>query len=536
MLWYETGGTIMTCRHCHEQHPNYFTYCPKTNGVIAQEIFKHTYATNDFCLSCGTKNGESGSFCSQCGEITIKRVEQKTIFNKVISETLKNVNGPNMGNIKGQELKTASKEKVNFFKNNPLFFVPIVVSILLIFMFTLFAKNSLLDVVTADLDHEQSAIVKAIMSDPSELEDKVYKETGIRLSIPKILSLPSLVTVVHNVKAEWNVVLDAGFTNNSLHISMDNVLFGLMFIPFIALSIGGVIYGILARKNNWPLYQGIVYSTIVYVIVMLVISFISKFSTKLGQVETKGLFTIEASMNYSALDMILSATILSIVIFGFAAIVTYFNKSIMEKMSYQVKYVQYAMFSIAITFIGLFVNFSNIYFSLDKKVLESETVSIFSSIYMGTWNWICTFFSKLHMNASLDGISENITYSLFDYEKSEVYQSYFYNSLFEGEKYSLLPSFILVLITIVLISAAGYILYIVHRMNWKECLIFAGMFTALQLMIIYLVNIQLDFAASDSFIQFSFSFEIILTALLVLIVSSVSFAAGGYLRQYQLKK
>jgi len=234
--------------------------------------------------------------------------------------------------------------------------------------------------------------------------------------------------------------------------------------------------------------------------------------------------------------MILSATILSIVIFGFAAILTYFNKSILEKLSYQVKYVQYAMFSIAITFIGLLINFSNIYFSLDKKVLESETVSVFSSIYMGTWNWICTFFSKLHMNASLDGFSESITYSLFDNEKSEVYQSYLYNSLFEGEKYSLLPSFILVLITIVLISAAGYVLYIVHRMNWKECLIFAGMFTALQLMIIYFVNIQLDFATSDGFIQFSFSFEIILTALLVLIVSSASFAAGGYLRQYQLKK
>ncbi|MFB7155507.1 MULTISPECIES: hypothetical protein [unclassified Lysinibacillus] len=530
----------MTCRHCHEQHPNYFTYCPKTDGIIEHEPFKYTYATNDFCLSCGTKNEESGSFCSQCGSITIKKVEQKTTFNKVISETLKNVNVPNMGKMKGQDLKAVSKEKVNFFKNNPLFFVPIVVSILLLFLFTLFVKSSILDVVTADLDQEETAIVKAIMSDPSELEGKIYEEFGINLSIPKILSLPSLVTVLHNVKAEWNVGIDAGYTHNSLNISMDNVLFGLMFIPLIALAIGGVIYGILARKNNWPLYQGIVYSTIVYVIVMLVISVMSNFNARIGQA---GLFMMEATMNYSALDMILSATILSIVIFGFTAILTYFNKSIIEKLSYQVKYVQYAMFSVAITCIGLLINFSNIYFSLDKKVLESEapeelvgTLSIFGSIYMGTWNWICTFFSKLHMNLSLEGLTESVSYSLFGNDKSGVDNSYFFNSLFEEGKFSVLPSFILVLITILLIGAAGYILYIVHRMKWKECLIFAGMFTALQLMIIYFVNIQLDIIASDGLVQYSFSFEIILTSLLILIVSSASFVAGGFLRQYQLKK
>lgn len=536
MLWYEAGGNIMTCRHCHEQHPKYYTYCPKTDGIIEQEPFKYTYATNDFCLSCGTKNEESGSFCSQCGSLTIKKVEQKATFNKVISETLKNVNIPNMGNMKGKEFKTFSKEKVNFFKNNPLFFVPIVVSILLLFLVTLVVKSSILDVATADLDREETAIVKAIMNDPSELEDMIYEEFGVRLSVPKILSLPSLVTVLHNVKAEWHVGVGAEYDQNSLNISMDNVLFGLMFIPIIALAIGGFIYGILARKNNWPLYQGIVYSTILYVIVMLVSSITSKFSTSIGQVETKGLFMIEATMKYSALDMILSATILSIVIFGFTAILTYFNKSIIEKLSYQVKYVQYAMFSVVITCIGLLINFSNIYFSLDKKVLETETVAIFSSIYMGTWNWICTFFSKLHMNITIHGFTENITYSLFGNDRSEVYQSYFYNSLFEGEKFSLLPSFILVLITIVLISAAGYILYIVHRMNWKECLIFAGMFTALQLMIIYLVNFQLDFVASDNLVHFSFTFEMIVTALLVFIVTSASFAAGGFLRQYQLKK
>ncbi|MFJ8102158.1 hypothetical protein [Lysinibacillus sp. NPDC096212] len=212
-------------------------------------------------------------------------------------------------------------------------------------------------------------------------------------------------------------------------------------------------------------------------------------------------------------------------------------------MSYQVKYVQYAMFSVAITCIGLLINFLNIYFSLDKKGLESElpeglvgTVSIFSSIYMGTWNWICTFFSKLHLNVLSDGLSESVSYSLFGNDKSGVYNFYFLNSLFEEGKFSVLPSFILVLITILLIGAAGYILYIVHRMNWKECLIFAGIFTALQLMLIYFVNIQLDFEATGKIVQFSFAFEMIATVLLVFIVSFASFAAGGFLRQYQLKK
>ncbi|GAB0166954.1 zinc ribbon domain-containing protein [Lysinibacillus sp. CTST325] len=533
----------MICRHCNEQHPKYFTYCPKTDGIIEQEPLKYTYATNDFCLSCGTKNEESGSFCSQCGSLTINKVEQKATLNKVISNTLKNVNVPNMGNMKGQELKTLSKEKVNFFKNNPLFFVPIVVSILLLFLFTFFVKSSILDVATVDQGREESAIIKAIIDDPSEFEDMIYKEFGVRLSIPKVLSLPRLVTVLHNVKAEGHVMLGAVYDQNSLDISMDNVLFGLLFIPFIALAIGGVLYGILARKHNWPLYQGIVYSTIVYVIVMSVVSIMSNFSTRIGEVETKGLFMIDVSLNYSTLDMILSATILSIVIFGFTAILTYFNKSIFEKLSYQVKYVQYAMFSVAITCIGLLINFLNVYFSLGKKVFESElpeglvgTVSIFSSIYMGTWNWICTFFSKQQMRISTDGLTESITYSIFGNEKSEIYNSYFY-SLFEEGNYSLLPSFILVLVTIVLISAAGYILYIVHRMNWKECLIFAGIFTALQMMLIYFVNIQLDFVATtDKTVQFSFAFEMIATVLLVFIVSSASFAAGGFLRQYQLKK
>ncbi|MEG0449710.1 MAG: hypothetical protein RR595_07635, partial [Lysinibacillus sp.] len=316
-----------------------------------------------------------------------------------------------------------------------------------------------------------------------------------------------------------------------------------LFLPLLALVIGGILYGMMARKHNWPLYQGIAYSTVLYVLVMIVLAIVSKLNVGLSEEETFGEFMLNVTMNYSVLDMMITASILSIVGFGFAATVTYFNKGILEKLSYQVKYVQYAIFSIAITIVGIVFNFLNVYFGMDKKSFPQDmpieitgTVKLFSSIYLGVWNWISSFFSELELALKEYGSNARYTHSLFGSEKSELYNSYLFNNWFGQSDLSLLPSFLLVLVSVGLIGAAGYILYIVHRLNWKECLTFAGIFTLLQLMLLYLINVQVDGIFDYGEVALTLSFKVISSCLLVFVVAFVSFYVGGFVRQYQLKK
>lgn len=538
----------MTCQHCTQQHPVYYTYCPNTSKLIEPMNINYTYKTLDFCLDCGAKNEYSGTFCSQCGTSTIQKEEQKTVINKVIAETLKNINAPKVGEMKKEVLKEVSKERIQFFKTNPLFFLPIVLSIVLLFVFTIVLKDRVMDVLEENLSPSEKLVVRTLVDNSNEIKDFLIDELNvenIKGDIPNISINPILITNFHNIKTHWVLQIqeDRNRTETIMDIRVDNLFLGLFVVPLIALVIGGISYGLLARRFHWPLLQGVIYSSIVYVVAMLVMIFLSKMKLDVTMVDYGESSELYGAITYSVLDTVFTSVFLSIVGFGFAAYVAYFNKSILEKLSYQTKYIQYAFFSIAITLVGLFVHFLNVYFSINKRGSIEDLssgmmglVKLMSGFYFSVWNWFSSFFAQLTLNFESEFESEQVTYSLVggNYKYLEEWEDFYF--LFEDLTFTVLPPFILILLSLALIVAAGYILYVVHQLNWKEILLFAGIFTLVQWMLMFVTKIQIKGIVDSEYGLIDFSFNTISSCLLILLISFLSFYVGGFIRQYQMKK
>ncbi|WP_332649339.1 zinc ribbon domain-containing protein [Lysinibacillus sp. 54212] len=520
----------MTCQHCNRQHPLYYTYCPETSKTIDHSLVqKYQYNTMEFCHACGTKNEKGHSACSACGATQLMIEQKKNLINKLLDNKIpkmQNIQIPSAKRINTEDIKVASKESIDYIKGNKLILLPILISFVIVLLSSFILKFALVDFGKEMVDEgEEAAIVLGVI-DTSILEYAIEEEFDMNVNLPNWASIPSYISAFHNVDLSFSASIGEDGYEEKMKGSIDNIFYGLLLIPFLALVVGGIVYGILARRHHWPFFKGFVYSVIAYTGVMTVISLFARLSIK-EKFEFFGEYSFIIKASSSFIDMLISSFLLATIVFGCTSLIAYYGKNALEKLSEQAKYLQYAIFATAVTVAGLVLNILHSFIGISSETEDLNSIGkAFVSLYTGTGNWMLSQFGKL----SIVQFGESDSLRWYSGEDYTVL-----NEFFRNEEIVVLPTFLLTLLAIALIGGAGYILYSIHKLEMVDVAIFASMFTVLQLVLVYFTSINIEFDQSFFGDSFEVSLSILNTIICSFLLAFASFFGGGLLRK-QLNK
>lgn len=520
----------MNCQHCNQQHPLYYTYCPETSKSIDYSLVrKYQYNVMEFCHSCGTKNEKGHLACTACGATQLHIEQKKNLFNKLLENKIpkmQNIQMPSAKQINTEDIKAASKESINYIKGNKLILLPIFISFVIVLLSSFILKFTLVDFGKELIDEGDEAAIILGVIDTSILEYAIEEEFDLNVNLPNWASIPSYISAFHNVDLSFSASFGEDGDEEEVKGSIQNIFYGLLLIPFLALVAGGVVYGILAKRHHWPFFKGFIYSVIAYTGAMTIISLFARLSIK-EKFEFFGEYHFKIKASSSIVDMFLSSFLLVTIVFGGASLIAYYGKNILEQCSERAKYVQYALFATAITVVGLLFNIVHSFIGIGSKTEDLNTLGRgLISLYTGTGNWMLSQFGKL----SLTQFSDKESLRWYSGENYTSLNEYFLN-----DDVLVLPTFLLTLLVIALIGGVGYTLYAVHRLEVKDVAIFAAFFTVLQLILVYFTSIKIEFYPSMLGESFEVSFSIINLIVCSFLLAFASFFGGGLLRK-QLNK
>ena len=514
----------MQCNHCQGQHPSHFVYCPNTSKVIDLSGGHNlTYQSTEFCPSCGTKNELSYSYCVNCGHSHLTKTQKKNAFNRMFENTISNIKIPSKVNT--ENLKSSSKEHINYIKRNKLILVPIIISLVIMIIATFWIKSSALSSIGDELEYyDDETMVLAALLKPELIEEMIYYDYDIEVDLPNFTSLPIMMGLIHNADLDFSATVSAMGEEEGVKFSVNNLFTGLLLIPIIALIIGGIIYGRMAIKNNWPFYKGLIYSVLGYTIVMAVLSIFARASFSKKVEEFYDLATLKISLSSSFIDIVVTSIILSTLFFGSFALISYYGKSVIEKTMEQSKWIVYAFTAFVATLIGLVIHFIYSLVFIMEELLEygPEIPHVIMSIYTSIGTWLMSLLGLFQLN---DGY-EKLTYrALFNSEKNrEMVDVLGSDVLFQN-------ALLLFLISVIIIAAVGFVVSKVQQVNVKEIAIFGLMFTIIQFFIINVFSIKfsMDYIYDETTV--SIGFEMVSTLVFAFIISFASFYGGSYLRK-----
>jgi len=516
----------MQCTHCNQQHPNHFVYCPNTSGYIHSNGGNTlTYNTTEFCATCGTKNEVGYSYCMNCGQSHLVKSQKKNAFNRMFENTISNIKMPSKVTINKESLKTTSVENINFIKRNKLILVPILISLIIMILGSFWIKSSALTALGDEFGYyDEETMAFAALLKPDVLEEMLYDEFGVDIDLPNFTSFPIMLALIHNADIKFEMTIGAMGEQEGIKVDLNNLFTGLLLIPILALIIGGIVYGRMAIKNNWPFYKGIIYSVLGYTVVMAVITIFARASFN----KTVEAFFIEGSLKISLstsfIDSLLTSFILSTLFFGSFALVSYYGKSIISNTMGKSKVLLYAFSAFAATFVGLLLNYLYSLLFIMEDLMEDgpEIPHAIMSIYTGIATWLMSILGKFQVNSGF----ENMSYrALFNGDENE------YMVDMMGTDVLFQNSILLFLIAVIVIAVVGYFTFHAHLLNLKDVAIFGIMFTIIQLFLInaFSIKIGIDYIYDQNAI--TIGFDIVSTLLFAFIIAFASFYGGGYLRK-----
>lgn len=520
----------MQCNSCGQQHPSHFVYCPNTSNLIdSSNANSYTYNTNEFCANCGKRNELGFSYCVNCGHSHLAKIPKKNSFNRIVEDTISTIKIPTKVNINTDKIKTSSVESFNYIKRNKLILVPILLSMILMILGAFWIKSSALSALGDEIGYyDEETIVFAALLKPEVLEDMISDEFGVNVDVPNFTSFPMMMALIHNADLDFNMTVGAMGEQEGIKVSLKNLFTGLLLIPIIALMIGGIVYGRMAIKNNWPIYKGILYSVLVYTIVMVIFSIFARvsFSKTVDAYFTAA--SLKINLSASFIDILLTSIILSTLVFGSAAIVSYFGKSIFTNAIQQSKIVIYTFSAFVATFVGLVINYvySLVFIMEDFMRYGPDIPHLIMAMYTSIATWLMSILGQFQVGNG--------------------YETYSYRALFNGRGNKEMIDMIgtdmlfhnmlfLFLISIIIIAVVGYFTYQLHQLNIKEVAIFGVLFTVIQLFIVngFSITIGIDYIFDENSI--TLGFEIVSTLIFAFIISFASFYGGGYLKRVLTK-
>lgn len=514
----------MQCNHCQEQHPSHYVYCPNTSKVIETSgVNNLTYQATEFCPSCGTKNELGYSYCVNCGHSYLAKTQKKNALNRMFENTISNIKLPSKVN--AVNLKSSSKDHINYIKHNKLILVPMLISLVIMIVFTFWIKSSVLTAVGNDFEYydDESMVIAALLK-PELIEEMIYQDYDIDVDLPNFTSLPVMMGLLHNADLDFNATVSAMGEEEGVKLTLSNLFTGLLLIPIIAFIIGGIIYGRMAIKNNWPIYKGIIYSVLGYTIVMGIFSLFARVSFSKKVEEYFDFATLKISLSTSFIDIILTSVMLSTLFFGSFALISYYGKLVIDKIKEQSKVILYALSALIATLVGLVFNFLYSLIFIMEELMEygPEIPHFIMSVYTSVGTWLMSLLGLFKMNNGY----VSLTYrALINTEgNKDMVDMLGTDVLFQN-------ALLLFLIAVIIIVSVGFVVFKSQQVNVKDVAMFGLMFTFIQFFIIsvFSMKFSMDYIYDETTIFIGF--DIFSTLIFAFIISFASFYAGGYLRK-----
>lgn len=499
----------MKCIHCQKQHAHYETYCSVTGKLIDDSLVrKYTYETLDFCISCGDANKEGSLHCSKCGTEMVKASSKKNSVNKLIDQGLTAIpdikNSVNFNKSK-TSVKEASVEHKNYIKKTPLILLPAAISIAIIMLISAIIINKFKDNIGSISEFLELDGMNAL--DADLISAYLSYELGIQVNIPDFPLFTMLISLMHNINYSFVLDVTESGSKEVFKFEESNALLGLVLIPVIALIIGALVYGWMARKYNWHFWRGIIYSTILYTLFLTIVSFFARFKADAsGTGYYDGLVRVKVELLPSIFDSIITGVVLTAVTFVFFGYISYSGKQILTKLESDRVYFKYAMYALAATAVGFVLHFINAAVALKSSADElasdvysglflaavPESMYYITAVYAAVVNWYLSLFGKVNANGRSEYDNDSIEYTWF-----------FKNSLYETETNEIIEittfinPFIFVIIIFAILGGIGFLLTKNQLLDLKEVAIIAGIFTVIQLVMLYFINVNIEYIDSS---------------------------------------
>lgn len=348
----------MNCVHCQQQHALHDTYCSLTGKPIDDSAaLKYTYEALEFCVSCGQPNEKGGLHCSQCGTSLFSTVTKNKV-GQIIDQSLTAIPEltRNVDFEKGKRTaKKVSKEHTAYIKRTPLILLPAAISIAIMLIIT--------TIIVQQIKHDVAFIGELLnldglnIFDAAALSEALAYELGIAVDVPALPIFTLLLAMMHNIDLSLSMqVLEDG-QKYIMQLHSSNVFVGFLIVPVLALCIGAIVYGIMAKKQQWHFWRGIMYSMMLYTLFLVIASVVARYKIKASGLDSSDdAIGVTIKLVPSLVDTVLSGALLSGVIFTFVAYVAYAGRDVIQQLEHVNTYVKYAMYGLAVTAAGCSFN------------------------------------------------------------------------------------------------------------------------------------------------------------------------------------
>lgn len=497
-------------------------------------VRKYTYDTLEFCVSCGQANDKNDIHCSQCGT-QMMSMSAKNKVGQIIDQSLTAIPELTRNVDFGKSKATAkqlSKEHTAYIKRTPIILLPAAISIVIMLLFSAFIVQQFNDDLAMMGDWID--IEELNVFDAAALSESLSDELGIDVNIPELPMFTMVLATVHNIDFTFSAQMFENSNQYRVQMKESNIFLGLFIIPIIALCIGAIVYGVMAKKRQWPFWRGVMYSVVLYTLFVVIVSLFARYKAKASGVDSYGdAISVTVKLVPSIIDGIISAGILSSFVFTIVAYVVYAGRNLKQQLEQEIVYVKYVLYGLAVTAIGMFVQFVNAIIALKSSASEaasdffaymimeqipSSTYYIIA-MYTAVANWYLTLFGKINIKED----REDTAYTWFFNDDISALTK---ETLIESTTF--MPPLLLVILTFALFVAVGYMLTNYNVISFKEAAIVAIIFAAIQVVLLYVVNMQVEIIKDRDGESVTIAVSIIRQLLTTVLFTFAAIYAGSY--------
>lgn len=522
----------MICQHCGQQHKPNIKFCPQTGKNL--EVLSEAPTEQIFCQECGEKNLVGNAFCLECGAAlqqtsmassATDAVEYSsnnsatTILSEeeiVINNSQNVQRTPQLHSQTHFEKADAPSGKAKF-KVKPFMFimslVPVAIMLFIASIFALGVKEE-----PYILEDFFGSEVETLL-DKNEIEEELFYDfdSVTKYETEDFPLIPALIGLMHNNGYEFSGS-ETEDGDSVTEVRMVKFLFFLIVAPLIALFIGVLIFGLIGRFAKWTVQEGVIVVTLVYTIFMAVIGVLSQYKLYVSMNEYGSKYELEINGSTPVVSLIVTGFVLSLVM-SMLVLYPLLKRNTIPNTSSTVvgtiRVIYYAAFATLAVFIA------NILYALTTShgPLEDLLEDMLYSSGGGIFDLLLTSVAAItSWGTSLGG-----TYHAF-------YSSYGDIENYNVSQEILTSKVILMAMAAIVLIAIGYLIAKKGPVTMQQMIIFAAVFTVIQLVFVNLTAIEISEVMDEDKNILSVNFEFLPILIGAFVLSFVGIFVGNLIR------
>lgn len=535
----------MICPHCHENHLDESKFCPNTGKkieIVTLDNAQHIHRA--YCVNCGSVNLPGFKFCGRCGAQHVQGVpaietasfESESTETQTTAQINESIQISTSTEIHSQQQAPASSDvapavnaQVNkagikgYVKNyiekvkvTPLMIFPAVLTVVLLFAAAVYYADRfesnihiMEDLVNLNLHHllDEDNVKKELKNDFGS-DAKIHTESFPLVSTTALIMnhVPFLIEVVDGEERDKEA-------------RSVNVLLRMLLIPIVCLVIGSIVYGVLAKRNNWKIRDGVISFAVIYTVFMAFMALLGNYNMTVKYKEYGEVYKNSISIDPSIFTAMFNGLLLSLIISFVVIYITYYGKNVYKQLQLENMYTKFTIYAVSATGVGIIVHILLAVVTLKDQVAEFSNHITYVGlplmldntlkVILGLGGWGSSYFGDF-----------SITQFYLGKQDSESLSEYVLSKVF------------LVIITLAILVAVGYLLTKVSNITYKEMAIFAVIFAAVQIVYMYFFTINIEITRNNQFINTTMSISYLSGTIGSFVIAFAGVFGGSYLRTY----